>query len=174
MSGTQDESKGTGGARRPVDAKTRTRVRKLAREGRGRNAIAREVGISPSTVSMICAEARPPITFDRTASAVAVQARVVDLKARRQVLAERVLSEAIAQLDKLSQPHEVINWHEGMMSRDTIDQPTSGDVKNYATAAAILIDKHLVLIRHDSEGGELSGLDRFLDHLMPGRATDAA
>lgn len=170
MSGTQEGKDGQrGGGRRPVDSKTRARVRKLAREGLSRNEVARRCGISPSTVTRICAEATPPITFDRAATRVAVEAHQVDLKEQRQQLARRALHDAVAQLDKLTQPHEVIHWDkDGFMHRGEIDQPTSGDVRNYATAVGILIDKHLVLVKHDSEGGELSGLDKFLQHLMPG------
>lgn len=145
-----------------VDDKTRARVRKLARDGMTRNAIAREVGIDGSTVTRICAAARPPITFDRSATRVAVEARTVDLKAKRTEIAERAVVEVERLFGLLDAEHEVINWHEGFMRRGTIDRPTSGDVKNYATAIGILVDKHLVLTRHDSDDRDLPAVDAWL------------
>lgn len=158
-----------GGQRRPVDAKTRARVRKLAREGNlSRNAIARECKISPSTVSLICAEAKPPITFDRTKTAAATEARTTDLKAKRAEISQRAVAEVERLFTLLAAPHEVIHWDTktGWMSRDTIDRPTSGDVKNYATAIGILLDKHLVLVKTDSDDRDLPAVDQWLEAMM--------
>lgn len=150
------------GGRVPVDSKTRARVVKLARGGMSRNAVAREVGISTSTVTRICRDAKPPVSFDRSATRVAVEARTVDLKAKRTEIAERAVVEVERLFGLLDAEHEVINWHEGFMSRGTIDRPTSGDVKNYATAIGILVDKHLVLTRHDSDDRDLPAVDAWL------------
>lgn len=164
---TRGKGKGPGGSRQPVDAKTRARVRKLAREGMSRNAIAKQLGISTWSVSKICAEAKPPITFDRSAIKAATEARAIDLKAERAKISELAVAEVQRLFRLLVSPHEVIHWDkEGFMHRGVIDRPTSGDVKNYATAIGILTDKHLVITRHDTDGvAELSDFDAFLDHL---------
>ncbi|MFC9847782.1 helix-turn-helix domain-containing protein [Streptomyces sp. NPDC060223] len=69
--------------KRPVTDEDRQAVRRLAGEGLGRNAIARELKRSPRTISTIAEALDPPVTFDRTMTAVATQARVIDGKARR-------------------------------------------------------------------------------------------
>lgn len=65
----------------PVTDKTRADVRRLHAEGKGRNAIARELKRSPRTISVLAEELG--LDFDRTMTAVATQARVIDSKARR-------------------------------------------------------------------------------------------
>jgi len=150
-----------------VDDKTRARVRKLARAGKSRNAIAREVGIDGSTVTKICAEARPPIRFDRSATKAATEARVEDLKAERARIAQSTLAEARRIIGLLSSPHEVTHWDkDGIMHRDVVNLPTSQDVKNYATAIGILTDKHLVLVRHDSDDRDLPAVDKWLAQML--------
>lgn len=157
-----------GGGRRPVDSKMRARIVKLGREGKTRNAIAKLVGVSPSTVSRICADAKPPVSFDRSKTAVALEAAKFDAKLARAELSERAINEARRLFGLLSAPHEVVHWDTktGWMSRDTIDLPTSGDVKNYATAIGILLDKHLVLVRTDSDDRDLPAVDQWLEAMM--------
>lgn len=157
-----------GGGRPPVDSKTRARVRKLAREGMSRNAIAREVGISSSTVTTICQAARPPISFDRRATKAATEARVADLKAERVKLAAKFSQRAAELLDLMDQPHTVVGWYEGVMSTGTIDRPTSADMKNYMTAAGIALDKTLAIERHDSDDTDLPAVDKFLAAMLGG------
>lgn len=160
-----------GGGRRPVDSKTRARVRKLARSGKSRNAIARECTLSPSTVSRICAEAKPPISFDRSKTAAAVEAHSIDLKAKRATLSVRAVTEVERLFGLLDAQHEVIHWDkDGIMHRGTIASPTSGDVKNYATSIGILIDKHLVLVKTDSDDRDLPAVDQWLAAMMAGGA----
>ncbi|MFF5670274.1 helix-turn-helix domain-containing protein [Streptomyces hygroscopicus] len=82
---------------RPVTEEDYKAVRKLAAKGKGRNEIAREIGRSSRTVSEIAAKLDPPITFDRTATAVATEARKIDAKARRAAIIERTY----ARIEKL-------------------------------------------------------------------------
>ena len=158
-------TKPQGAGRRPVDDKTRERIAALAAEGWSRNAIARECKVSPSTVSRLL----PAGTFDRTATAAATEAKVQDLKGQRAELSRMAVTEIHRLFGLLTAPHEVIHWDkDGDMHRGTIDRPTSGDVKNYATALGILTDKHLALIRHDSDDRDLPAVDRWLAAVMGG------
>lgn len=160
-----------GGGRPPVDSKTRARVRKLAREGKSRNAIAREVGISTSTVTTICAAARPPITFDRKATKAATAARVADLKAERAKIAQRLTEEVHRTLDKLTSKHTVHHFDkDGVLSTGQLDGPTSGDVKNYMTSIGIALDKILVIERHDSDDSDLPAVDKWIAFVLGGDA----
>ncbi|MFG2311171.1 hypothetical protein ACGFS9_21250 [Streptomyces sp. NPDC048566] len=69
----------------------RTQVVDLARAGHGRNEVARLTGIPPTTVTRIAAEAG--VTFDRTATAQATEARVIDAKAKRVLLGGHLLED---------------------------------------------------------------------------------
>lgn len=166
---TQGEKKPKGAPRRPVDAKTRARIRKLARDGMTRNAIAREVGVSPSTVSKVCEAARPPITFDRTATAAAVEAHSIDMKAVRAKLSEQAVERVGKLFDLLDAKHTVFHFDkDGVMSTGTLDRPTSGDMKNYITSIGILIDKHIALVRYDSDDRDLPAVDKWLMAMLGG------
>jgi hypothetical protein len=132
-----------------------------------RNAIAREVGISSSTVSRFCAEAVPPITFDRAATKVATEAKVLDAKAHRANISQTAIEEVQRLFGMLTAAHEVVHWDkDGFIHRATIDLPTSADVKNYATSIGILVDKHIVLTKVDSDDRDLPAVDAWLQHIM--------
>ncbi|MEU2800235.1 hypothetical protein [Streptomyces sp. NPDC007117] len=62
--------------------------------GATRNGVARATGVSEGSVTNICGTAG--ITFDRSATAAAVQARVIDLKAARLGLATSMLDDVQA------------------------------------------------------------------------------
>ncbi len=130
-----------------------------------RNAIAKDVGVSPSTVSRICAEATPPITFDRSATAVAVQAVQMDHKAERARISTRLIQEIVGLLTLMHAPHVVVGWYEGSASEHVLDRPTSGDVKNYMTTIGIALDKHLALVKHDSDDRDKPAVDKWLEAL---------
>jgi hypothetical protein len=74
-------------------------LKRLHAEGLGRNAIARELGRSLRGVS-IHAD-RLGLTFDRTATAVATQAAMVDAKARRAAITQRLYARTERLLDQL-------------------------------------------------------------------------
>lgn len=155
------------GGRPPLEESTRERVRELARGGMSRNAVAREVGVSARTVSRICAESMPRITFDRTQTAAATEARVIDLKVERARLAQRVLYKAQDLLDLIDAPHELTHWDkDGELHRATIDRPTAADIQRYLIGVGVATDKHLALIRHDSDDRELPVVDRWLAAMM--------
>lgn len=84
---------------RPVTDETRAQVRALHAEGHGRNEIARRLERSPRTVSVLAAEMG--LTFDRTATAVATEARMVDARTRRAALIHRAYTRAEKIYDRL-------------------------------------------------------------------------
>ncbi|MGQ4355263.1 hypothetical protein [Streptomyces drozdowiczii] len=61
------------------------------RPGASRNGVARETGVSEGSVTAICTAAG--ISFDRSLTAAAVQARVIDLKAARVGLAATLMDD---------------------------------------------------------------------------------
>lgn len=152
---------------RSIDDKTRARVRKLARAGRSQNAIAREVGIAQSSVKRICDAAKPPITFDRSKVRAANEARVFDAKAARAKVSEQAVERIGKLFDLLDAEHTVHHFDkDGVMSTGTLDRPTSGDVKNYVTSIGILVDKHLALVKMDSDDRDLPAVDKWLAAML--------
>jgi hypothetical protein len=157
--------------RPPVDDKTRARVRKLAREGMSRNAIARETDVTQWTVSRICAEARPPITFDRSRIKTATEAKVVDAKARRAVLAGLMLDDAFTLRARALGKKTVLGFEDGETVSREVDYDAV-EVKHLFTAVGIVIDKHLTLTDHDGVGGNLSSVEAWIQ-MMTGKTKSA-
>jgi hypothetical protein len=76
----------------PLPDDLRETVLVAARQpGATRNGVARQTGVSPASVTRICSAAG--VSFDRAATASAVQARVIDLRAARVTLAGDLLGD---------------------------------------------------------------------------------
>ncbi|MFH9293841.1 hypothetical protein [Streptomyces sp. NPDC017520] len=121
----------------PIPDEQRDQVVELARAGRARNEIAREVGISTASVSRICADAG--VGFDRSLTAAALQARVIDLKAARLGLATSMLDDVQAARQRMHGADDNRNFLDG------------------AKAVAALAGTHIKLVavdRDDSSGTE--------------------
>jgi len=99
---------------------------------------------------------------------VATEAREIDLKAKRSEISTKAVVEIERLFGLLTAEHEVFHWDTktGFMTRDKIERPTSADVKNYATSIGILIDKHLVLLRADSDERDLPAVEQWLAVMM--------
>lgn len=152
------------GRQAPVSDETRARIVELHGEGMGRNAIAREVDLNPSTVGRICAGLG--LTFDRSATRAAVEARVVDLKAERAELTAGVLADARRIRGLMFEAIKVrtTDGHGVIVEYDTA--PTARDWRDAATAIGILIDKHLVLQKFDSDDTDLPAVERWLQDVL--------
>lgn len=140
--------------KRPVTDEDREAVRRLAAEGKGRNQIARELQRSPRTISVIAAELDPPVTFDRTATAVATQARVIDAKARRAALMERYYEQAHKHLDRLDRDeHDITEVSIGKVVRYRADDLPTQDVRNLIQASTVAANQALKLEALDTNNG---------------------
>jgi len=174
--GQGPRSKTPGSGRRPVDPKTRKRILEMASESPqpSRNAIARECGVSPSTVTRLVAEALPDHRWDRADARAAVAAKAVDMKAARSEHAAGLLDDmgklrASFFADRKRVHFSVTNGREEYSA-----PPTPGELKDLAVAYGILVDKHLVLVRHDSDDRDLPAVERWLGEMMGRGATVAA
>lgn len=133
----------------PVDPETRSRVLNLYRAGSSRNAIAREIGISGSTVSSIVVADGG--TFDRTQTALAIEARRIDMAVERAEIARMLLVRGREALEAMDQPATVHNWsREGVFDEQVIDRPTFSDQRNLMTIAAIAVQRHADLVKVDA------------------------
>ncbi|MFI8303691.1 hypothetical protein ACIF80_09600 [Streptomyces sp. NPDC085927] len=122
----------------PIPAEVRAEVLRLAREGVARNEIARRVEVSSASVTRICA-GEEGISFDRSATAVAVRARAVDLKAARLGLAGDLLEDVGEARARM---------HAGEDSRAFLDG---------ARAVAALVGSHVRVAAVDKD--DTSGVD---------------
>lgn len=153
---------------RPVDAQKRALVLQLHGEGKGRNVIAAEAGVSTATVSgIVHAEG---LDFVRRDAVVALAARKVDLAAMRADLAQRLMLKAAELLDSMTGEYEVHSFgagqgesyrlHTGMVSR-----PPAGDQAKLMTALGIAVQRSLELDRADQDGGQAAAVS-VVDGLM--------
>lgn len=118
-------------------------------------AIARKYGRSASTVSGIAKDAGLVDAFGRSQTKEATRAREADSKARRAEIAARLLDEATGFLDMLHGPFRVFSFggKENTYNEQLLPGPPTGDIRNLMTSAAIALDKHVVLEKHDTDDG---------------------
>jgi len=137
----------------PLDPAKRAAIAEDIRAGKARNAIARERGVSPATVSNIARENN--LTFDRTLTETATRAKQIDNKARRAALAERLLDKATDLLDLMDEPYLVYAFggKDNDYNEHLRDRPPATDLRNLMTSAAVAIDKHAVLEKLDTDSG---------------------
>lgn len=77
-------------------------ARALYEEGKSCNAIARRLGVAPSTVSRWAK--REGLSFARSQTAAANEAHAIDLKSRRQDIVQRLYRRAATNMDRLEAP----------------------------------------------------------------------
>ncbi|WP_261562311.1 helix-turn-helix domain-containing protein [Frankia tisae] len=112
-------------------------VRELHRQGLSRNAIAREIGRSPATVSKIAKGLG--LKFDRAATKAATAAKVVDAAARRTELVGDMLVEASRLVRRLSEPYgSVFASKDGESVVTPLAQITPAGARDLASAVASL------------------------------------
>lgn len=90
---------------RPINPDTRTKIIHAIKAGGRRNQIARDHGVSPSTVTLIAKQENLGSAFDRTNTVAATRAAGVDAAARRAALIDELYAKAARALERLEQPH---------------------------------------------------------------------
>jgi transposase-like protein len=139
------------------------------RGGKTRNRIARDRGVSPSSVSKIAGE--EGISFDRAQTKSATEAATADARAVRAVTSRRFLDEANRLLDQMHQPHVAYNFggKDNTYEEHEFPEPPVDAKRTLITAAAIAYDKHLAQERHDADDGQgLSAVDAWLRGMLGG------
>ncbi len=114
--------------RKPITDEDRDQVRQLHAEGMTRNAIARAIGRSGSTVSKIAGDFEPPLSFERGPEVVAAtDARRIDLAARRAQFAERLHESAERLHEQLFAPCVVgaFGGKDNLWNDQALDRPRS-------------------------------------------------
>ncbi|MGW6455018.1 helix-turn-helix domain-containing protein [Streptomyces sp. NPDC055078] len=124
---------------RPVTDADRDAIRRLHADGLGRNAIARELKRSPRTISVLAEELG--LSFDRTATAVATQARVIDGKARRAAILAGLYDVAEDDLAYLKQrgPYTLVEVSSGTAVTYTVDRLPALDRRALITSVSTAV-----------------------------------
>jgi predicted transcriptional regulator len=144
---------------RPVEPAVRARIIELVDAGMSRNAVAREVQVSPSTVSGVAASCDPPLVFDRSASAaavaVAVAAKQADAKARRAELQLQLVDKAENFIHALDESFLVFSFggKENDYNEHTLDGPPTGDILNLMRATSLALKEARDLRKDDDDEG---------------------
>lgn len=152
----------------PLPAKKRAAILADIQAGaKSRNQIARDHGVSASTVTNIANDSGMANAFDRTQTENATRARAVDVKALREQLKLDLLDDAQRLRRRAWEPYQVVVSTPQGADVVTIEQPPLSEVRSAYTAVGIAIDKSLVLEKHDSTGGD-TGAASMLDALAEG------
>jgi hypothetical protein len=142
---------------RPVTDEARARVMALHAAGKGRNEIAREVGYSTATITKIVSAAGK--SFDRSETAVAVAARVIDLKARRAAIVTRLFNRSEFLLARLEAPSfktlvKIQGGGEESRELDFVPTPNERDLN--AAIAGYLSTAAKLELQDSSQGAEVA------------------
>lgn len=139
---------------RTFDEETRGRAEALHAEGKGCNAIARELGVAASTISAWAKGAG--LTFDRSQTETAVRARTIDLADARTLLAQKMVVAASDLLDTLDGPYLVYNFggKDNTYQEHLLDSAPVDVVRSAVTTAGIAFDKVTRIVERDGGGFE--------------------
>jgi hypothetical protein len=147
---------------RPITDEDYEAVRDLHAQGLGRNAIARQIHRSGRTVSKLAAELG--LSFDRSPTAIATEARVADGRARRAALAQALLEDAERMRLSLFAPCTIRNFggKDNTYAEKKIDQPPFRDQRDIMSSIGIAIDRAVKLDAYDKLDESMSGVDAWL------------
>ncbi|MDX3183498.1 hypothetical protein PV334_19830 [Streptomyces sp. ME02-7008A-1] len=120
-------------------------LRELHAEGKGRNVIAREMGIATGCVSRTAEHLG--LTFDRSAIQAATAARIADLAERRSVLAIQFTDVAEDSLDRIYRPTTVYAFggKDNTYEEHTFDEAPAAERRALVAAAGTAADRSLKL-----------------------------
>lgn len=140
-------------AGRPLTQADYDQVKALHAEGCNRNEIARRIRRAQSTVSKIAAELG--LTFDRSRTKAATEAKVADAKARRAQLASDLLDDAQRLRAQLWAPCELvkIGGKDNVPTRTSLDQPLFEDQLRIVQATGLAAERHARLVELDRDDG---------------------
>lgn len=132
--------------------------------------IADRQGVSTATVQRVAKAAGLTDVWSRDQTQKGTQARQVDLAELRSLTAARFLQESNKMLDRLNEPCEVFAFGgaENRFNSEVLHRPPSQEARNFMTAAAVALDKHLVLDKHDSSETGGAAVDAWLRHIIGG------
>jgi hypothetical protein len=146
----------------PLTDAERDQIRQLHADGRGCNAIARQLGRDRSTISRAAAEMG--LSFDRAQTRQATAARVDDAKHKRAVLAEQLLDDALRLREQLWKPCTVHSFggRDNTYAEHQVAEPPFRDKRDILASVGLAVDKHARLIELDRDPEGLAAVDAWL------------
>lgn len=134
------------------DAERAQEAQALYDEGLSCNAIAKKLGCSPSTISRWAKDAG--LKFDRSQTAMAVRAHVIDMAETRLLLAQKMAVAAHDLLDSLDGEYLVYSFggKDNTYEEHTLERPPVEVVRNAVTTAGIAFDKASKVLEATPEG----------------------
>ncbi|WP_131104038.1 helix-turn-helix domain-containing protein [Ornithinimicrobium sufpigmenti] len=132
-----------------------TRLRELHGQGLTLTAIAKELGRDKGSVSRKAKAMDPPLTWDRSHTAAATQAKVLDVKARRAQLKADLLEDAARLRKQLFAPTVIFNFggKDNTYEQRELDQPPHADQLKIMQAVSTAIGSYDRLEKLDGDGG---------------------
>lgn len=154
-----------------ISADQRQQVLDLHAQGLPRNEISRITGVSTGSVTNICRDAG--LSFDRSATKQASEARVLDLAAGRIRLAEKMLAASESMLDAIDDPYVVFNFggSENTYNEHELVSAPVEVKRNIITTAGITFDKLTRIVEKSDTGVERAA--GVLDQIAEGFAAAA-
>ncbi len=153
-------------APRPWEPAETDALRALHGDGLSLNAIAKRMARSKDVISRRAADLG--LNWDRTRTAVATQAVVLDAKARRAQLALDLLADAETIRRQLHQPKTYID-HGGKdfdEVRWTTATPEPADLLKLMQTVSLAVDRALKLAVFDADERDLPAVDRWLSYMI--------
>lgn len=130
------------------------RARELFDAGLSCGAIAREMGVSASTVSRWAKREGLSFLDPRMAKAQAAQA--LDFAVMRSQLAAEMHRVGMESIARASEPYTVYGFggKDGEYHEAVLEKPPAGEVRNFTTAAGIAFDKITRIVEQSGDGAE--------------------
>lgn len=136
-------------------------------------AVAGRHGCSPNTVARIARDNELTSESGRAKVQNATKARQAQMAEQRARISEMLLNEAERALQNMHEPHLVFNFggKDNSYNEKTLPSPPTGDQRNLATIAAIMLDKHKMLDTYDDAAKLMNSVDSWLT-AMAGERSD--
>lgn len=151
----------------PISDAERARVAELHAQGMSRAEIARTIGRAASTVGKIAE--RLGLTWSREKTVAATAARQADLASRRAELAAILLDDAFKLRERVWSRYTLTGFsRDGEPVTVDLSLPPAADTRNLVTALAVVVDKHLALIRADTDSTGRAAVDAWLREMLGG------
>lgn len=143
--------------REPISDTTRDAVMAAINAGGSCRGIAREHKVSPGYVSKLAKAMGASDAFDRTRTEPASQARKFDAKAARAAAVEALYGDFERFRQRIWSPYTQLGSGPGGTELITTLLPSLRDQQSGIVAAAVCLDKALILERHDDTQGAEAG-----------------
>lgn len=145
----------------------RVEVIRLAKLGMTRNDISRITGVAHASVSRIATKAG--VKFDRSATAAATAAKVIDFKAQRAALSQKFLDRSNQLLDEINAEYMAYSFggRDNVYTEKKQPCPPPGDKRSLMQAATYALNSHLAIEGKDGDQG-VEGAKSMLGALAAG------